>query len=148
MYPPGRGIWWPRVVLHQVSLTFTVRCKICLTFTVRYAKVRCTPHRGIWWPRVVLCHVSLTFTVRYKVSWTCTGQMYPPASRSIWWPRVVLHQVSLTFTVRCKVSLTFTVRHAQVRCTPSRGIWWQDWYKSMVSSNGFSASFHVHLLKR
>ena len=29
--PPGRGIWWPRVVLHQVSLTFTVRHKVSLT---------------------------------------------------------------------------------------------------------------------
>ena len=25
--PSSKGIWWPRVVLHQVSLTFTVRCK-------------------------------------------------------------------------------------------------------------------------
>ena len=22
MYPPGRDIWWPRMVLHQVILTF------------------------------------------------------------------------------------------------------------------------------
>ena len=22
MYPPGKGIWWPRAVLHQVNLTF------------------------------------------------------------------------------------------------------------------------------
>ena len=25
---------------------------------------------------------------------------------------------------RYKVSLTFTVTHTQIRCTPSRGIWW------------------------
>ena len=31
--PPGRGIWWPRVVLHQVSLIFTVR----------HTQVRCNP---------------------------------------------------------------------------------------------------------
>ena len=72
--PTRRNIWWPRLVLHQVSLTCTVRCKVSLTFTVR-----CTPGRSIWWPRLglhqvsltctVRCKVSLTFTVRYKVSW-------------------------------------------------------------------------------
>ena len=110
------------------------------------------PNRSIWWPRVVLLQVSLTFTVRCKSAWHLQSGMprsAVPPSRGIWWPRVVLHQVSLTFTVKCKVSLTFPVRHAQVRCTPlveaSSG---QDWYKSMMGSNGFSSSFHVQLLER
>ena len=40
---PGRGIWWPRAVLHQVSLTFTVRCQVRLTLPVRHIQVRCKP---------------------------------------------------------------------------------------------------------
>ena len=31
--PPSRGIWWPRLVLHQITLTFTVTHKISLTFS-------------------------------------------------------------------------------------------------------------------
>ena len=41
--PPGRGIWWPRVVLLQVSLW------VRLTFGQMYP-----PGRGIQWPRAVL----------------------------------------------------------------------------------------------
>ena len=40
---PTRGIWWPRTVLHQVSLTFTVRYNFTLMCTVRYTQVRFTP---------------------------------------------------------------------------------------------------------
>ena len=40
---PSRGIWWPGLVLHQVSLTFTVRYKVSLTCTVRHTQLRCTP---------------------------------------------------------------------------------------------------------
>ena len=47
MYPPGRGILWSRALLHLVSLTFTVRCKVILTFgrmqLSRQLPVRCTP---------------------------------------------------------------------------------------------------------
>ena len=32
--PPATGIWWPKAVLHQVSLTFAVR----------HTQVRCTPN--------------------------------------------------------------------------------------------------------
>ena len=56
MYLPGRGL-----VLHQVNLTFTVRCKISLTCTVRHTQLRCTPSRAIWWTRAVLHQVILTF---------------------------------------------------------------------------------------
>ena len=91
MYPPATGIWWPRAVLCQVSLTFAIR----------HTQVRCTPSptRGIWWPRAVLHQVGLTVRVRCKVGLTCTvrhSQVRCTPTAGIWLPRVVLHQVSLT----------------------------------------------------
>ena len=35
---PSRGIWQPKAVLHQVSLTFTVKHQVSLTFTVRHTQ--------------------------------------------------------------------------------------------------------------
>ena len=66
--PPGRAIWWPRVVLPKVILTLW-RMQLRMQWTVR-----CTPSRGIWWSRAVLHKVSLTFTVMHQVSltfWAC-----------------------------------------------------------------------------
>ena len=51
---PSRGIWWQRVVLCQVSLTGTVRCKVSLTFASDIPRSDVPPGTGIWWPRVVL----------------------------------------------------------------------------------------------
>ena len=102
----------PRAVLHQVSLTFTVRCKVTLTCTVRHTQVRCTP----------LLQASGGQEQYYiRSAWHLQSDILRsdvPPTRGIWWPRAVLHQVSLTFTVGCNVSLTFAVRHTQVRCNP------------------------------
>ena len=57
MYPPSRGIWWPRAVLHQVSLTFGK------ALGQGDIQSDVPPSRGIWWQRAVLHWVSLTFTV-------------------------------------------------------------------------------------
>ena len=60
--PPSTGMWWPELVLHQVRLTFTVRCNASFTFTVWCNQLRCIPNisRTIWWPRMVLTLVQLT----------------------------------------------------------------------------------------
>ena len=66
----------PRAVQHQVSLTFTVRCKVCLTCTVWHSQVSCTSllqASGVqeWYyirsglTFAVRCEVSLTFAVRH-----------------------------------------------------------------------------------
>ena len=92
-----------KAVLHVVSLTFIVRCKVSLTYTVRHTQVRCIPTRGIWWPRVVVCHVSLTCAVRHT-------QVRCIPTRGIWWPRAVLHQVSLT----CQLDICSQMYPAQM----------------------------------
>ena len=83
----SRGIWWPRVVLCQVSLTCTVRCKVSLTFTVRHTQIRCTPlveaSGGQEWYYIRSAWHLQSDIPRSDV----------PPSRGIWWPRVVLHHV-------------------------------------------------------
>ena len=71
----------------QVTLIFTVRCKVNLTFTVRHTQVRCTPSRGIWWPRAVLHQVIFTFGDPLGQA---DIQSDVPPSRDIWWPSMVL----------------------------------------------------------
>ena len=108
----------PRAVLHQVSLTFTVRCKVSLTCTVRHTQVRCTPHY-----RNLVAKSGTTSGQLDMSAWHLQSDIPRsdvPCNRCIWWPRAVL----------CQVSLTFTVRHTQVRCNPlpveaSSG---QEWY--------------------
>ena len=85
--PPGRGIWWPRAILHKVNLTFwgmqvrgqwTVRCTslvqvsggqeehyirsswLWVILQVRLTFSQTYPHSSIWWPRAVLCQVIMT----------------------------------------------------------------------------------------
>ena len=52
---PSRGIWWPRMVLYQVILTFG--------HLMGQADIKSdvSPSRGIWWPRAVPHEVILTF---------------------------------------------------------------------------------------
>ena len=109
--PPSRGIWWSRVVLHKVSLTFTVMHQVSLTFSA----YRHTP--------IEASGVHKQYYLRSSwhseaFNWECSGQSDIPPSRGIWWLRVVLHKVSLTFTVMHQVSLTFSAyRHTPIEAS-------------------------------
>ena len=90
MYLLGRGIWWPRMVLHQVVLIFghpdrsgwysvihtpqgrghlmdesMVLNQVIWTFGSSFGSswhsIRCTPCTGNWSPRIVQCQGILTF---------------------------------------------------------------------------------------
>ena len=52
--PPGRGIWWPIAVLHQVNMTFGQPLGQADLWSDG------PPGRGILWPRVVPSWVQLT----------------------------------------------------------------------------------------
>ena len=80
--PPGRGIWWSRVELPKVSLTFSGNAieKTAYSQTNSHS-------RGIWWPRAVLCKVIMT--LGYPLGQADIQSDIPP-SRGIWWPRAVL----------------------------------------------------------
>ena len=67
----------PRAVLHQVSLTFTVRCKVGLTRTVRHTQVRCTLLLQASGGQEQY-YVRFSLTCQFDIySQTYPGQMYP-----------------------------------------------------------------------
>ena len=135
----------PRAVLHQVSLTFTVRCKVGLICTVRHTKVRCTPHYRY------LVAKSNTMSGQLDMSaWHLQSDIprsdVPPLEasggqeqyyirsawhlqsdvRSTWHVQSDIPRSDVPPTtgiwwlkpVLHKVSLTCLVRHTQVRCPP------------------------------
>ena len=80
--PPGRGIWWPRLVLHHVSLTF-VSLWVRLTFSQMYPQVEASGGQDRYYVRSASHFVNLWVRLTFS-------QIYPPG-RGIWWPRLVLH---------------------------------------------------------
>ena len=91
--PPSRGIWWPRAVLHQVSLTCAVRC----TQGLVHLSSDIHPSRGIWWPRAVLHQVNLTCAVRHTQGLVHLSSHVPPSEPSRPVLRSCWHDLRCTF---------------------------------------------------
>ena len=90
--PLGRGIWWPRAVLHQVSMTF---------WRDAFEKIE-KPADSQRYPPVEASSGQEQYYIRSswhleECNWEGTLQSDVPLDRGIWWPRAVLHQVILTF---------------------------------------------------
>ena len=99
-YPPSRGIYWPRVILLQVRLTFAQplgQAYLCSD----------VPHRGIKWPRVVLFRLIF-------------GQ---PLGQTDLWSHIPPVQASCGLGVLIQVILTFGQMYPLVEASSG-----QEWY--------------------
>ena len=65
---PGTGIWWSRVELCKVTLTFAFMHQVVLSF--EDADIPPPHHRAVCWSRALLHQVSLTFTFMHQIGLT------------------------------------------------------------------------------
>ena len=102
---PSRGIWWPRAVLHQVTLTFCeplgqadIQCDISPVEASggqeQYYIMSAWYLMSLWpgWP-AVRCQLDIWWA--FGSGWHSVR--HTPTSIGSWWPRVTLHNMNLTF---------------------------------------------------
>ena len=127
-WPPSRGIWWPREVLHKVILTFWRMQLRMYWYTVSSKfQIRCTPPivptgdqeqhevRSYWyWLCVWVMMTFSSCTEHYYTNWVwhvevfrctegrCTLPSIEPSATKLYYTRSVWHVVECRCTpVRC-----------------------------------------------
>ena len=92
LIPPGRGIWWPRVLLTWIPFTWAHVLLSAVFNRLKFSRILC--NRPSWFFK---CHLLMPLTPLCPSMAPLMPHPTLTPRTGIWWSRVVLLQISMTF---------------------------------------------------